>query len=88
MAQRIAPESRIVYVDNDPIVLAHAEALLTSTPESRTDYLDEDLRNVDTVLEHAEADPAHPGSGHPLLRRPGVAAARRRLLQPPAPRDR
>ncbi|MYS49979.1 SAM-dependent methyltransferase, partial [Streptomyces sp. SID6013] len=53
VAQRIAPESRIVYVDNDPIVLAHAEALLTSTPEGRTDYLDEDLRNVDTILEHA-----------------------------------
>lgn len=53
VAQRHAPESRIVYVDNDPIVLAHAEALLTSTPEGRTDYLDEDLRNVDTILEHA-----------------------------------
>ncbi len=53
VAQRIAPESRIVYVDNDPIVLAHAEALLTSTPEGRTDYLDEDLRNVETILEHA-----------------------------------
>ncbi|MEU3513331.1 SAM-dependent methyltransferase [Streptomyces longwoodensis] len=53
VAQRIAPESRIVYVDNDPIVLAHAEALLTSTPEGRTDYLDEDLRNVDAILELA-----------------------------------
>ncbi|PZT70279.1 SAM-dependent methyltransferase [Streptomyces sp. SW4] len=53
VAQRIAPESRVVYVDNDPIVLAHAEALLTSTPQGRTDYLDEDLRNVDTILEHA-----------------------------------
>ncbi|MEU6807449.1 SAM-dependent methyltransferase [Streptomyces sp. NPDC046831] len=53
VAQRIAPESRIVYVDNDPIVLAHAAALLHSTPEGSTDYLDEDLRNVDTILEHA-----------------------------------
>ncbi|MEU3898963.1 SAM-dependent methyltransferase [Streptomyces sp. NPDC045251] len=53
VAQRVAPESRIVYVDNDPIVLAHAEALLTSAPEGRTDYLDEDLRNVDRILEHA-----------------------------------
>ncbi|MBC7274259.1 MAG: SAM-dependent methyltransferase [Streptomyces sp.] len=53
VAQRLAPESRIVYVDNDPLVLAHARALLTSTPEGRTDYLDEDLRNVDTILEHA-----------------------------------
>ncbi|MEU8034712.1 SAM-dependent methyltransferase, partial [Streptomyces sp. NPDC049099] len=53
VAQRIAPESRIVYVDNDPLVLAHARALLTSTQEGRTDYLDEDLRNVDAILEHA-----------------------------------
>ena len=36
VAQSIAPESRIVYVDNDPIVLAHARALLTSTPEGAT----------------------------------------------------
>ncbi|MFE0554091.1 SAM-dependent methyltransferase [Streptomyces pilosus] len=53
VAQRIAPESAVVYVDNDPIVLAHAEALLTSTPEGRTTYLDEDLRNIDTILEQA-----------------------------------
>ncbi|MGW0564611.1 SAM-dependent methyltransferase [Streptomyces sp. NPDC003016] len=53
VAQRSVPESRIVYVDNDPLVLAHARALLTSTPEGRTDYLDEDLRNVDVILEHA-----------------------------------
>jgi hypothetical protein len=53
VAQRLAPESRIVYVDNDPLVLTHARALLTSTPEGRTDYLDEDLRNVDAILDHA-----------------------------------
>ncbi|MEU9265088.1 SAM-dependent methyltransferase [Streptomyces sp. NPDC048251] len=53
VAQRLAPDSRTVYVDNDPLVLAHARALLTSTPEGRTDYLDEDLRNVDALLEHA-----------------------------------
>ncbi|MEV5729922.1 MULTISPECIES: SAM-dependent methyltransferase [Streptomyces] len=53
VAQRLAPQTRIVYVDNDPLVLAHARALLTSTPEGRTDYLDEDLRNVDAILEHA-----------------------------------
>ncbi|MFI9155342.1 SAM-dependent methyltransferase [Streptomyces sp. NPDC053367] len=53
VAQRYAPDARIVYVDNDPLVLAHARALLTSTEEGRTDYLDEDLRNVDTILEHA-----------------------------------
>ena len=53
VAQRLAPESRVVYVDNDPLVLVHAQALLTSSPEGRTDYLDEDLRNVDAILEHA-----------------------------------
>jgi hypothetical protein len=53
VAQRLAPESRVVYVDNDPLVLAHARALLTSSPEGRTDHLDEDLRNVDAVLERA-----------------------------------
>ncbi|MGC0327850.1 O-methyltransferase involved in polyketide biosynthesis [Streptomyces sp. SAI-170] len=53
VAQRHAPDARIVYVDNDPLVLAHARALLTSTEEGRTDYLDEDLRNVDAILEHA-----------------------------------
>ncbi|MEU3611930.1 SAM-dependent methyltransferase [Streptomyces sp. NPDC006872] len=53
VAQRLDPQARIVYVDNDPLVLAHARALLTSTPEGRTDYLDEDLRNVDAILEHA-----------------------------------
>ncbi|WP_241563544.1 SAM-dependent methyltransferase [Streptomyces sp. E1N211] len=53
VAQRVAPESRVVYVDNDPIVLAHAEALLTSTPEGSTAYLDEDLRNIDEIFEQA-----------------------------------
>ncbi|MFF2128960.1 SAM-dependent methyltransferase [Streptomyces olivochromogenes] len=53
VAQRLAPEARIVYVDNDPLVLAHARALLTSSPEGRTDHLDEDLRNVDAILERA-----------------------------------
>ncbi|PJE99526.1 translation initiation factor IF-2 [Streptomyces carminius] len=53
VAQRIAPESRIVYTDNDPIVLAHARALLTSTPEGATDYLDADLHDPDTILREA-----------------------------------
>ncbi|MFC8519756.1 SAM-dependent methyltransferase [Streptomyces sp. NPDC057257] len=53
VAQRAAAESRIVYVDHDPIVLAHAEALLTSTPEGRTDYIDADLRDPDGILEQA-----------------------------------
>src|SRR5690606_42108851 len=42
VAQRVAPDSRIVYVDKDPIVLAHAQALLTSTPEGKTAYTDDD----------------------------------------------
>ncbi|HEX6324994.1 MAG TPA: SAM-dependent methyltransferase [Jiangellaceae bacterium] len=53
VAQSVAPESRIVYVDNDPIVLVHARALLTSTPEGKTDYLDADLRDPDAILEGA-----------------------------------
>nr|WP_237518372.1 SAM-dependent methyltransferase [Streptomyces sp. SID4982] len=53
VAQSVAPETRVVYVDNDPLVLTHARALLTSTPEGRTDYLDEDLRNIDAIFEHA-----------------------------------
>ncbi len=50
VAQRIAPESRIVYVDNDPLVLVHARALLTSTPEGATEYIDADLREPDKIL--------------------------------------
>jgi S-adenosyl methyltransferase len=50
VAQSLAPQSRIVYVDNDPVVLAHARALLTSTPEGATDYLDADLRKPGPIL--------------------------------------
>jgi len=50
VAQEIAPDSRVVYVDYDPVVLAHARALLTSTPEGVTDYVDSDLRDVPKVL--------------------------------------
>ena len=53
IAQRVAPDSRIVYVDNDPLVLAHARALLTSTPEGTTDYIDADLRDPATILSSA-----------------------------------
>lgn len=53
VAQSIAPASRIVYVDNDPIVLAHAEALLTSAPEGRTAYVDADLSDADAVVDEA-----------------------------------
>ncbi len=50
LAQRIAPESRIVYVDNDPLVLSHARALLTSNAQGSTDYIDADLNDPDTLL--------------------------------------
>jgi hypothetical protein len=53
VAQRIAPESRIVYVDNDPLVLVHAQALLTSTPEGACAYIEADVRDPETILEAA-----------------------------------
>jgi hypothetical protein len=53
VAQSSAPSSRIVYVDNDPIVLAHARALLSSTPDGACDYLHADLRNVGGILSGA-----------------------------------
>jgi len=53
VAQSVAAESRVVYVDNDPIVLAHARALLVGRPEGTTDYLDADLRETRKILDHA-----------------------------------
>ena len=53
VAQRVAPEARIVYVDNDPMVLSHARALLTSSPEGVCDYVDGDLREPDKILSEA-----------------------------------
>jgi hypothetical protein len=53
VAQRVAPESRVVYVDNDPIVLAHARALLTSDPRGVTAYIDADARDTDKILSTA-----------------------------------
>jgi hypothetical protein len=50
VAQGVAPESRIVYVDNDPIVLAHAQALMAGTPEGRTAYLEADVTKPETIL--------------------------------------
>jgi trans-aconitate methyltransferase len=50
VAQEIAPQARVVYVDNDPIVLAHARALLVSTEEGATAYIDADLRDPDKIL--------------------------------------
>jgi hypothetical protein len=53
VAQAIAPESRVVYVDYDPVVLAHARALLTSNAAGATEYIDADLRDTDTILTQA-----------------------------------
>ncbi len=53
VAQSVAPDSRIVYVDNDSIVLSHARALLSSSPEGACDYVDADLRDTKTILDQA-----------------------------------
>jgi hypothetical protein len=53
VAQGIAPDTRIVYVDNDPLVLAHARALLTNSPEGVIDYVDSDVEDPDTILQAA-----------------------------------
>ncbi len=53
VAQRVAPESRIVYVDNDPLVLAHARALLAGSTQGITRYVDADMHDPDTILREA-----------------------------------
>jgi hypothetical protein len=53
VAQLVAPECRVVYVDNDPVVLAHARALLTSDPRGATDYIEADLRDTQQILDRA-----------------------------------
>jgi hypothetical protein len=53
IAQRVAPDSRIVYVDNDPLVLVHARALLTSSPEGATDYIDADMNEPQAIVQAA-----------------------------------
>jgi S-adenosyl methyltransferase len=50
VAQAVLPEARVVYVDNDPIVLAHARALLTSSADGETAYLDADLKDTEEIL--------------------------------------
>jgi S-adenosyl methyltransferase len=53
IAQGLVPQARVVYVDNDPLVLVHARALLTSHPEGATDYIDADVRDPGTILREA-----------------------------------
>lgn len=64
VAQQVAPEARVVYADNDPIVLTHARALLRSTPEGRTAYIQADVREPGKILDAAELrevlDPGKP----------------------------
>jgi SAM-dependent methyltransferase len=64
VAQAIAPQCRVVYVDNDPLVLAHARALLTSRPEGTCGYVDADLRDPETILREAARtlDFTHPAA--------------------------
>jgi hypothetical protein len=90
VAQAVAADCRIVYVDNDPLVLAHARALLTSTREGSCDYLDTDLRDTAAVLARGVLDAgfrsAHRRAAagraafHPGHRRPG--RDRRHLCAP------
>ncbi|CAL9336269.1 hypothetical protein SUDANB32_00170 [Streptomyces sp. enrichment culture] len=53
IVQRVVPAARIVYVDNDPVVLRHAEALLVSSPEGATEYVQADVREPGEILRHA-----------------------------------
>src|SRR5580704_3314917 len=55
VAQAVAPDARIVYADNDPVVLLHAQALLSSTPEGACDYVEADLRDPAAILRAASA---------------------------------
>lgn len=52
VAQEIAPDTRVVYVDNDPIVLAHARALMISTEQGRSEYIHADLREPELIVNH------------------------------------
>jgi O-methyltransferase involved in polyketide biosynthesis len=55
IAQRVNPAARVVYIDNDPLVLVHARALLVGTPEGATAYVDADLRDPDRILAEARS---------------------------------
>jgi hypothetical protein len=68
VAQRLAPETRVVYVDNDPIVLAHARALMRSTPAGRTAFIQHDVRDPDAILgDRTLTDVLDPGRPIALL---------------------
>ena len=92
VAQAAAPESRVVYVDYDPIVLAHARALLTSTDAGATEYIDADLRDTQVILGQAALgrDSGRPGNSarQPVISRPGGPVPGRRGRNPAVPRPR
>jgi hypothetical protein len=68
VAQAVAPEARVVYVDNDPIVLAHARALMTGHASGSTTYIDADVRDPDSILDHpALASTLDPGKPTAVL---------------------
>ncbi|MEW1549594.1 SAM-dependent methyltransferase [Streptomyces tsukubensis] len=94
VVQSERPDASVVYVDNDPIVLRHAEALLTSSREGRTAYLDADMREPDTILGSAAVrelfDPGQPVALTVIamlhfIRPPDDYALVRRLLDPLPP---
>ncbi|MBB5159232.1 SAM-dependent methyltransferase [Saccharopolyspora phatthalungensis] len=64
VVQEVRPQARVVYTDNDPIVLVHARALMSSTKQGRTAYVEADLRDPDTILASQEfrqtLDPSRP----------------------------
>ena len=75
VAQAVDPSCRVVYVDNDPVVLSHARARLRSSPEGATSYIDADARDTKAIMAGAGADPRLRAAGrrhhdrHPELPR-------------------
>jgi hypothetical protein len=68
VAQSVAPAARIAYADNDPVVLSHARALMSSTPEGKTLYVDGDMREPDSILsDHALSEVIEPSRPVGLL---------------------
>ena len=91
VAQKAAPESRVVYVDNDPVVLLHAQALLRSSPEGATEYVQADLRDPGLVLERERLDAADapdPRRSRPVFHRAGPCRAGTGTGPPVAARPR
>ena len=95
VAQAVTPDAHVVYVDNDPLVLVHARALLTSTPEGRTSYFQADIRDPDAILtappvrelldfSQPAGRPAAPRDPAPARRRRQARGDRRDVARRPA----